>query len=164
MDKWKNRKEPELNDLLSIAKTNPQLSDCVVGQLIIESLVVKLIDTKLDSPDALDSFKLSFPEKMDLCVSMGLLTKEFTSFLMKLNTARNKFAHRLGYELSFSEIYELIVQAGKVGVEFTDDVNKSIKFAQEVYDPPFLLKTVFDNTSHYLSILVSENGGEYSFL
>ena len=163
-DKWKNRKRPDLNDLLSIAKQNPQLHDCVIGHIIIETLLVQLIDTKLSSASAFDSFRLSFPAKTELCVAMGLVSNELAIFLKKLNTIRNSFAHRLGFQLSFNDIFSMVVDAAKAGVEFTDDVDKSIEFAKDAYTPQFLLQTVFDNTSHYLACILDENGGEYCFV
>ncbi len=162
-DKWKDRKHPELNDLLSIAAQNPQLHDCVVGLIILETLLVKLIDTKFPVASAFDSFRLSFPEKSDLCVAMGLISADLASFLKNLNTMRNRFAHRLGFRLSYDDIFGLVVEAAKAGVEFTDDVDKNIEFARDAYEPQLLLQTVFDNTSHWLACILDENGGEYCF-
>ncbi len=80
-----------------------------------------MIDLKLEYPDEFDAFSLNFPAKANLCKALGLIDSDMTSFLLEMNTIRNRFAHRLGYSLSFDDAFSFAQAAAKGGVEFSDD-------------------------------------------
>lgn len=161
--KWNKRKRPELADMLTIREQSSQLQDFVVGQLLLESLVVQLIDLGMKDAGAFDAFRLSFPQKVELGVGLGLLSDRFAGFLKGLNALRNRFAHRLGHTLSFDEVFALAGEAARAGVEFTDDIDKNLTLAKEAHDGDLLIKTILDNTAHELALLIDEAGGEYCF-
>ncbi len=162
--KWEKRIKPNLNHLLRIDNPeNAQLCQFILGHLVIESILVQLIDTKLADPDGLNSFRLSFPQKIELCLGLGLIKKYLGNFLIKINEFRNKYAHRLDYKIEFDTVYSLVQEAGGAGIEFTDDVDRDAKFAREAYSTEMLISTLLSNTAHILSCYIHNNGGEYSF-
>ncbi len=113
--KWKGREQPNLDHLISLF-SDDTISGFITGHLIIESLLVQMIDLKLEYPDEFDAFSLNFPAKADLCKALGLIDSDMTSFLLEMNTIRNRFAHRLGYSLSFDDAFSFAQAAAKGGV------------------------------------------------
>lgn len=139
-----------------------QLKVFLIGHLAIESVILQLISCALKKPDKLNSKSLRFPQKIQLCQSLGLINDDFSDLLIKLNQYRNKYAHRINYKISFDEAHALVELAGKSGVEFTDDLDKSKKFAKSVHDDASgLLIEVLSNTFFQLAIILDENGGEF---
>ena len=63
--KWENREKPNLDHLMTIFD-NSAMSAFINGHLIIESLLVQMIDLKLEKPDVFDAFSLNFPSKLKL--------------------------------------------------------------------------------------------------
>jgi hypothetical protein len=162
--KWKNRKRPDLEDLLAQAGQNHQLHDCLIGHLIVESLLVQLIDTDLRMPDVFDAFRIRFHHKVKLCAAMAIIPEELAGFLERLNELRNRFAHRLGYRLSFEDLHALAIEAANVGIEFSDDVHTDKELARETFESQMLLSTVFWRTAHHLACILDDRGGTYPFL
>ncbi|MGD9276478.1 MAG: hypothetical protein PVJ67_04875 [Candidatus Pacearchaeota archaeon] len=161
----KNKTAPGLDDLLGLRETNPLLERVIIGQLIIEYTLVQTIQTKLNNPQSIDLFDISFPKKVELAISLGLIKKDFGVFLNKMNTLRNRFAHNLNYNITRNEIYGLIKEAGSLGVEFTDDVNTNKTVFNELYsDNKDAVSILFDNVAMELGYILNNNGGEFPFM
>lgn len=118
-DKWKGRDKPDLDHLINLFSDNI-MSAFVRGHLIVETLLVQMIDLKLDNPQRINAFNLNFPTKVNLCEAMGLIDTDMANFLLEMNKTRNRFAHRLGYDLSFDDAFKLAEVAASGGVDFSD--------------------------------------------
>ena len=68
--------------------------------------------------------------------------------MLALNKVRNKYAHELGYEISFEAALKLAKVCGEAGAEFTDSVDGcTIEQAKELgYNTLDLLNETFRNT------------------
>ena len=81
------------------------LNIVLLGHLVIENLLVEAIKTKLKYPEEFNPSRLDFPQKVELCVSFGILPSKKKKVYLKLNTLRNNFAHKLDYEISFDDAF-----------------------------------------------------------
>lgn len=86
------------------------------GHLFVESLLEELITLCLDkNSEAVLSASLSFDQKLTissklhLAVDWPLIPDYVVGSLRKLNSLRNKLAHRYGHEVSESDVRELFV-------------------------------------------------------
>jgi hypothetical protein len=162
-NKGKGREQPNINHLMSLF-SDDTISAFITGHLIIESLLVQMIDLKLEHPNEFDAFNLTFPAKVNLCKALGLIDYDMTNFLLEMNTIRNRFAHRLGHRFSFDDAFSFAQTAAKVGVNFSDDsIHTNKKNSEKEYGIKGIIQEVFQNVAQDLSFIVEENGGEFQF-
>lgn len=160
-NKWKNRVSPDIGHILALMGQS-QLGAFVMGHLIIESVLVQLIDTKLSKPEKFDAFQVSFPRKVELCLAHGLFDAELASLLHEINTVRNKFAHRLGFKLSFSQLFALANHAAESGIDYSDEtIYRNEKLSEERYGDQGILHETLTNTVMHLTFLLEDNGGSF---
>ncbi len=138
-----------------------QLTTFILGHLSIESVLVQLIERRLENQSKFDAYSLNFPQKVDLCQAFSLIGNDLADYLKILNQYRNKYAHRLMFKLTFDEVYKLVEIASKCGIEFTDDIDKNEYFARQYYKTEELLHTVLSNTFFELAIILDDIGGEF---
>lgn len=129
-DKWKDRAKPKLDHIFNLFDDN-QVIVFITGHLIIKSILVQMIDLKLLKPEHFDTFKLSFPQKTSLCRSLGYYEENLEKFLNELNAIRNKCAHRLDYVLTFEDAFNLVKNAAKGGIDFSDVASMRVRIGQK---------------------------------
>ena len=162
-DKWSIREKPKLDHLLSLWSEDP-LPSFIVGHLVLEATLVQLIELKLSNPEALDTFLLSFPQKVGLAKSLGLIDGNIADLLNHINSLRNRFAHRLGYTFTFDDAFDLVKRAAQAGIDFSDDgIHSDRRHSEESYGIPGILEEVFSNTAMHLAWEMEEYGGEFCF-
>ena len=83
------------------------LTTVVRAHLYIESALVTLIQTYMEA-DVLETNKLSFPSKVQLCIGLGLIEVEEQQVLMRLNRIRNRFVHNLDAQLGRKDARNLL--------------------------------------------------------
>ena len=162
--KWKNRQKPTVDHSMSLF-LDETISAFVTGHLIIESLIVQIIDLKLEDPTSFDAFRLSFPAKINLCKALGMIDSDIAKFLLEINTIRNRFAHNLGFKLSFVDVFHLVQSAANSGVDFSDEsMVTDEKVAKDHYGIQGMVGEVIQNTALKLAFIILHNGGETEFL
>ena len=85
------------NDLLIVIRCH----------LLIESYLIKLIESELPNPSALNIDKLNFTQKIELGLALDILHQDMKGFLLKINNLRNKFAHDHLKKITEKDITEL---------------------------------------------------------
>ena len=87
----------------------------------------------------------------------NLIDEETASLLHKINRIRNNIAHDLYYKLTFDEVFSLVEDSAKIGVDYSDDtIFEDKKLSEEYYGLEGLIKELFPNL--FLHILyVNEN-------
>jgi hypothetical protein len=85
------------NDLLIVIRCH----------LLIESYIIKLIESVLPNPTALDIDKLNFSQKIGLALAVDAIHQDMKGLLLKLNSIRNKFAHNHLKKITDQDIAEL---------------------------------------------------------
>ncbi len=83
------------------------LSGVVRAHLVLEQLLNEQLETGLPEPRALSRVQLSFFHKAHVLRSLNLLTSNGLNILLEVNSLRNRFAHKLGYEITGEDIDKL---------------------------------------------------------
>jgi len=102
-----NIRAEEFQAFLEHLQAYDMLGVVVVGALYIEEELQKLCKLHLFDPPALDLAELTFEQWVHLSISFGL-TPKLKSPLKAFATVRNKYAHRLGFELTDKTVKDLI--------------------------------------------------------
>jgi hypothetical protein len=162
-DHWKNRVRPNLDHIMSLFD-RPELGAFITGHLILESVLVQLIELKLTDKDQINLFDMSFPSKVNMAKSRGLIDDKMGEFLLEVNTVRNRLAHRLDEAIDFELMYSLAKIAHIGGVDFSDDKIHSDKSkSQEWYGVEGIIQELFQNAAQDLSFIMEQHGGEFQF-
>lgn len=151
-------------DELFDPSTNSQLTSVIRGHLIIEFFLIKLIECGLENSESLSIDRLNFPNKVDLCSSLGIIDKKLSKYLKEVNSLRNKFAHQIDFTISQQETYQLIKKASNIGILFTDAIDEDEEFFYKHYTSLLSLNTLFRNTVLYLSDILNEKTGSSYYL
>ena len=89
--------------LLRLAETEDEIGFVLHAHLMSEEWLTKWCEAQLNKPDLLNGLRLGYTVRLQLAIRLGL-PKEAEKAFTKLNEIRNRLGHRLGYELSASEI------------------------------------------------------------
>lgn len=97
-----------IDKFLHNINSNDYLNVVLRSHLFIEAMIIEMIEDKLINPGALELNKISFPLKLQLCASLGLLALEDLPPYKKLNKLRNDTAHKLNFEIEDKDIEDFI--------------------------------------------------------
>lgn len=157
----KRSDNPNLDYLLSLFG-NEIIAAFINGHLILEALLIQFI--KLKSGESEKWEKLNFPNKVVKCIELNFFDQKIGDFLLLINDIRNNYAHNLGYDITFDELFILAQKAGEAGIDFSDEtiyLNK--KLSKEWYGEEGIIQEVFQNTAIDLSFIIESHGGEFKF-
>jgi hypothetical protein len=142
----------------------PELAAFITGHLILESVLVQLIELKLTDADQINLFDLSFPSKVKMAKSRGLIGEKMGEFLLEMNSVRNRLAHRLDESIDFDRMYSLAKVAYLGGVDFSvDTIHSDRSKSLEWYGVEGIIQEIFQNAAQDLSFIMEEHGGEFQF-
>ena len=88
MTKKKFSNKTDISTFLDLLGEN-QIAIFILGHLAIESVLVQLIEQKLEDQSKFNTYSLSFPQKVELCEAFTLIGDEFAKYLITLNQIRN---------------------------------------------------------------------------
>jgi hypothetical protein len=151
----KEREPPDFNYILNELTEEQPLKTILIGHLVVEALLVDVANIKIDKNE-FDVFKLNFPRKVDLCISLGLFDNNKRQSYLKLNEIRNHFAHELNYKFTFEDTIKYIKDIGKAGFLLSVDINKGEKCKIED-----LLIEVLNILTLELQGILYDNGKDY---
>lgn len=136
------------------------LSMFILGHLGLESLLDQLVIRGLKEPKVYDDLSLRFAQKNKLVQGMGYYNTEFSRFVGRINTIRNNFSHRLEFDITFEDAFQLINMAHNVGIDFSDDnIWRNRDNSEKWYGVEGILQEVIANNNIHVSNLVVEAGG-----
>jgi hypothetical protein len=159
-----NREETLSSDDMIHLFQDSELSTVIIGHLLIENILVKLINVVMPNSAAFNSDNLRFPQKVSLCEGMGLIEPKLADYLKQLNKLRNNFAHDLRYYISFEDAVGFAKAGLSAGIKYHDtDFESYRKFKNERKDVVYLLHDIFMNTTFDLTEILCNNGGEMQF-
>lgn len=78
------------------------------GHLLIENHIDSLLNTVLVEPSVLDLCRMYLPQKLDILVAVGVISKADAIAYRKFNQMRSKFAHNIDYELTNEDIRVIV--------------------------------------------------------
>ena len=97
------------------------LSKILIGHLSIENKLDLILCSQMKNTTYFKSLNLRFSQKVDLALSLDLIPEELGLFIKKLNSVRNKYAHRMLYDLTFEEAFQLAMEGNGAGLYYSDD-------------------------------------------
>ncbi|MCE2593775.1 hypothetical protein K6Y31_02980 [Motilimonas cestriensis] len=160
---WEDRETPDLEHILELFN-NAELGAYLAGHLLLESVLVQLIELKLDDSEKINPFNISFPNKVNLALNRGLIWQSMADFLIEMNRIRNRLAHRLGEPITFDLVFGLAKVAHLAGVDFSDDtIYSDYQLSQQWYGIQGIIQEIFQNAAQDLSFIMEEHGGEFQF-
>jgi hypothetical protein len=98
----------DIDKFLENINSKDHLNVVLRSHLFIEAKIIEMIKDRLINPNALEFNKITFPLKLQLCASLGLLETKDLAAYRKLNKLRNDTAHRLNFEIEDQYIEDLI--------------------------------------------------------
>ncbi|MGG3448592.1 hypothetical protein [Domibacillus aminovorans] len=109
--KPKSDRESFIDDL---DDQNDKLYLILRGHLYIENELNKLLEGFIPNPDILELYKERFRTKTEIASAFNLIDQNQCEMLLEFNELRNKYAHRLKYNISHQEIMELKSKLGEI--------------------------------------------------
>jgi hypothetical protein len=91
------------------------LQTVIRGHLYLEHVLINFLREALRFPDELNTDKVSFPLKVELCAAQGILPHGMVEPLRVVNALRNKSAHDLNYTVSIEEKNRLFNSCSELG-------------------------------------------------
>lgn len=162
-DHWGDRQKPTLDHILELF-SNTELGAYISGHLLIESVLVQLIELKMNDDDNFDPFDLSFPNKAGIAKRRGLIDESMEAFLLEMNRIRNRLAHRLGEPINFDLMFRLAKSAYEGGVDFSDDtIHTNRELSCQWYGVQGIIQEIFQNAAQGLSFIMEQHGGRFQF-
>ena len=109
----------------SVEKSKDKVSRILLTHLYLENLLERYISAKIGKPDRLfGKTGLSFKQKLNLAWSFNELTDQEYDSINKVNSIRNDYAHKFGYDAESKVVETLgktLGKAYKVIANATDD-------------------------------------------
>lgn len=109
--KPKSDRESFIDDL---DDQNDKLYLILRGHLYIENELNKLLEGFIPNSDILELYKERFRTKAEIAFAFNLIDQNQCEMLLEFNEFRNKYAHRLKYNISHQEIMDLKSQLGEI--------------------------------------------------
>lgn len=137
-------------EFIKDTKRDDTLAIVLKAHLYIESELEELLRLGTKNYKALDL--KYFKEKLNLCYGIGLIDRDLYTVLKKFNTIRNKYGHRVEFEITeteFKEMYDLMNSEQKI--EYSEDLKITTMYSQETFD--MRLRVLL--TSLYSEVVVS---------
>ncbi|WP_159024392.1 hypothetical protein [Streptomyces scabiei] len=100
--------DEERSQFLKDLNAESPLELVIRAHLWIESRMIELLCDLVPFPDRIDFDRFTFPQKVTLVAAHGALNKEDIPAYLKLNSMRNKVAHRLNSALNAEDEVALI--------------------------------------------------------
>tara|TARA_R110001583_G_C5475562_1_gene393263 strand:- start:57 stop:728 length:672 start_codon:yes stop_codon:yes gene_type:complete len=96
----------EPSDYMAMVNTSDQAACVLRGHLVLEEFLHLWIDKVTSTDDMFRGVFVPFKSKLQISKNLGLSQDHF-EVLDKINTIRNKFGHRKGYEVELSTLDSL---------------------------------------------------------
>lgn len=120
-------------EFIQATKRDDTLAIVLKAHLYIEAELEELLRLGTKNYKELDL--KYFKEKLNLCYGIGLIERDLYTVLKKFNTIRNKYGHRVDFEITetdFKEMYDLMNSEQKR--EYSEDLKIITMSSQETFD------------------------------
>ena len=92
-----------------VRSSSPLLNDVIACHLLIENYLRKEITRQLKVPEALLTDQgPSFSVLVSVAEALGVIAADLARVIRAVNTVRNRYAHRLGFEASQVQVEALL--------------------------------------------------------
>lgn len=127
------------------------LSKLLIGHLSIENKLDLMLNKYFPNESYYNKANLRFQQKLDLVLAIGLIPEKLGVFIKTINSLRNKYAHKLDFDLTFDEAFQLAIEGNAAGLNFSDDTIWRSKIeCQKYYSAKDIIFEIIYNTNFYL--------------
>jgi hypothetical protein len=91
-------------DRLQIVNQEDPLQVVLRSHLMLESALIKLIESVLPLPIEIELQQIPFSKRVDLAVALGVLPTDMRHRFTRINQIRNRFAHRFDSEINDEDV------------------------------------------------------------
>ncbi|PEX45965.1 hypothetical protein COJ42_17100 [Bacillus cereus] len=98
----------QVNEFLTVTDGEDSLQIILRGHLYVEYELERLLRHNIENPDSILTDRFMFMNKINLAIALGLLPKSRKNTYKKLNDLRNKYAHKLRFEVSDKDLDDFI--------------------------------------------------------
>lgn len=133
--------ENKLNITDFYQEFDPNLINFIKGHLFIENAMEKILDKIPMSKGVSEKFS----GKVSQMLMYNVIDEDMANLIRKINKIRNNIAHDLFYKLTFDEVFDLVEESAKLGVDYSDDSITDKEFAKECYGLEGLISELFPN-------------------
>ena len=149
--------DKKLNIIDYFNEFDPNLINFIKGHLFVENCMKKILDKTEKEKGTSDKFS----GKVSQMLIYNLIDQDTASLLHRINKIRNNIAHDLFYKLTFTEVFSIVEESAKIGVDYSDENIYNIEVAEEYYGLEGLIKELFPNLFCHL-IYINEDKFEQS--
>ena len=96
------------------------LSKLLTGHLSIENKLDLMLHRLFKNEKYIKQANLRFQQKIDLILALELIPEKLGLYIKRLNSLRNKYAHRIDYELTFDDAFQLAIEGNQAGLYYSD--------------------------------------------
>jgi len=97
-----------INEFVQIVSDPDPFVAVIKGHAYLEALVTSIITIAFLEPSALDTERMTFWQKVNLCVAAGLIHSDVGHVLKEFARIRNEFAHQLWPTFTEKELCDLL--------------------------------------------------------
>jgi len=139
--------EQRLNIIDYYEEFDPNLINFIKGHLFVENCMKQILD-KTEKERATSE---KFSGKVSQMLMYELIDQDMASLLYKINKIRNNIAHDLYYKLTFDEVFALVEESAKLGVDYSDEtIYNNKELSKEYYGLEGLIVELFPNLFAHL--------------
>ena len=145
--------EQRLNIIDYYEEFDPNLINFIKCHLFVENCMKQILD-KTEKERATSE---KFSGKVSQMLMYELIDQDMASLLHKINKIRNNIAHDLYYKLTFDEVFTLVEESAKLGIDYSDEtIFNNKELSKEFYGLEGLIRELFPNLFAHL-IWLNEN-------
>ena len=133
--------ENKLNITDFYQEFDPNLINFIKGHLFIENAMEKILNNIPMDKGVSDKFA----GKVSQMLMYNVIDEDMANLIRKINKIRNNIAHDLFYKLTFDEVFDLVEESAKLGVDYSDDSILDKESAKEYYGLEGLIGELFPN-------------------
>lgn len=149
--------EKQFMDYVYMSGDGDTIQTVVIGHFVIEALLVELIELRIPGDSA---WKMSFPQKLTECVSLGVLSASSEPFYRRLNDIRHGRIQVFKHEISFDDAFMLVKDMAAAGYDFSDDrMHTDREYSQKRYGVNDCLMEAINELCLELACMLHDHDG-----
>ncbi|AJA17996.1 TPA: DUF4145 domain-containing protein [Bacillus thuringiensis] len=98
----------QVREFLTVTDGEDSLQIVLRGHLYVEYELERLLRHNIENPDSILTNRFMFMNKLNLATALGLLPESKKKAYKKLNDLRNKYAHKIRFEVSDKDLEDFI--------------------------------------------------------
>ena len=121
------------------------------GHLYLEFLLNEIFNKIFPNSEELKPIRMTFYVKVKILRASNRFDQNLSDLLLKINSLRNSYTHKLHYKIDFDSAFELANIAAKAHIDFSDEtIFENYGKSKEWYGIYGILNEVISNTFQHI--------------